>query len=117
MGCAFYSRKWENVPNRNHGFLQLTKSGGGYGPHWDDLEENYLNRNGFTCYWDEEAKAPFLFDGSTFISFDDPRSLKEKCDYVNREGYAGIFYWEHHCDTTGKLLDTLYQGIRQGEGK
>ena len=113
MGCAFYSRKWENVPARNHGFLQLTKCGGGYGPAWGELEKNYLNRNGYTCYWDDEAKAPFLFDGSTFISFDDPRSLREKCAYVNREGYAGIFYWEHHCDPTGKLLDTLYRGIHE----
>ena len=115
MGCAFYSRKWENVPDRNHGFLQLTKCGGGYGPSWEELEKHYINQNGFTCYWDDEAKAPFLFDGSTFISYDDPRSLREKCAYVNREGYAGIFYWEHRCDTTGKLLDTLYRGIRGTE--
>ena len=32
MGAAFYSRKWEDVPDRYHGFLQLTKTGGGYGP-------------------------------------------------------------------------------------
>jgi chitinase len=32
MGAAFYSRKWENVQDRKHGFLQLTKTGAGYGP-------------------------------------------------------------------------------------
>ena len=111
MGCAFYSRKWENVPDRNHGFLQLTKRGGGYGPRWEELEKDYLDRNGFVYFWDDEAKAPFLFNGSTFLSFDDPHSLREKCDYVNREGYGGIFYWEHSCDPAGKLLDTLYRGM------
>ncbi len=111
LGCAFYSRKWEDVPDRNRGFLQLTKRGGSYGPSWAELERDYLDRNGFTRYWDDEAKAPFLFDGSTFISYDDPRSLREKCAYVRREGYAGIFYWEHGCDPSGKLLDTLYRGM------
>ena len=39
MGAAFYSRKWEDVPDRYHGFLQLTKTGGGYGPNYDKLAD------------------------------------------------------------------------------
>ena len=112
MGAAFYSRKWENIQDRNHGFLQISKTGGGYGPNWARLEKDFLNKNGYVYYWDDEAKAPFLFNGSTFLSFDDPRSLKEKCEYVRREDYAGIFYWEHTCDPTGVLLDTLYQNLK-----
>lgn len=113
MGAGFYSRKWTDVPNRNHGFLQLTKQGGGYGPRWTDLKAECLNQNGFTYYWDDEAKAPFLFDGSTFLSFDDPRSLWEKCAYVLKEDYAGIFFWEYGCDEEGELLDVLYRGISE----
>ena len=72
---------------------------------------DYIDKNGYTRYWDDEAKAPYLFNGSTFLSYDDPESLKAKCEYVNREGYAGIFYWEHVCDATRTLLDTLYQNL------
>ena len=113
MGAAFYSRKWENIKDRNHGFLQISKCGGGYGPGWADLKAECLNKNGFTYYWDDEAKAPFLFDGSTFLSFDDPRSLREKCAYVRREAYAGIFFWEYGCDPSGELLDVVYHAMRE----
>lgn len=104
MGAAFYSRKWEDVPDRYHGFLQLTKAGGGYGPNYDKLADEYINKNGYVRYWDDEAKAPFLFNGSTFISYDDEKSLAHKCAYVKREDIGGIFYWCHSGDTKGVLL-------------
>lgn len=104
MGAAFYSRKWEDVPDRYHGFLQLTKAGGGYGPNYDKLADEYINKNGYVRYWDDEAKAPFLFNGSTFISYDDEESLAHKCAYVKREDIGGIFYWCHSGDTKGVLL-------------
>lgn len=104
MGAAFYSRKWEDVPDRYHGFLQLAKTGGGYGPNYDKLADEYIDKNGYVRYWDDEAKAPFLFNGSTFISYDDEESLAHKCAYVKREDIDGIFYWCHSGDTRGVLL-------------
>lgn len=112
LGAAFYSRKWENIPDRRHGLLVPAKSGAAYGPMWDELEKHYLNQNGYVYYWDDEAKAPYLFNGSTFLTFDDPASLREKCRYVLKEGYGGIFYWEHSCDSTGRLLGTLYACLK-----
>ena len=101
MGAAFYSRKWEDLKdNENHGLLELCPKGGGYGPDYDVLVKDYLDKNGYQSYWDDEAKAPYLFNGSTFLSYDDPRSLKEKAAYVKEKGYGGIFYWEHKCDGT-----------------
>lgn len=113
MGAAFYSRQWENVKDRYHGFLQYAQKGGGYGPDYDKLAEEYINKNGFVRYWDDEAKAPFLFDGSTFISYDDEESLTHKCAYVNREGIGGIFYWCHSADGSGVLLRKIGQEIER----
>lgn len=112
MGAAFYSRKWDNVEDRCHGFLQYTQKGGGYGPDYDKLAEEYINKNGYVRYWDDEAKAPFLFNGSTFISYDDEESLAHKCAYVNREGFGGIFYWCHTGDGSGVLLRKIGQEMR-----
>ena len=112
LGAGFYSRKWENVPDVNHGMLQLTKTGGGYGPAYHELLENYINKNGFVRYWDEYAQAPWLFDGSTFISYDDEQSLAAKCRYVLDQDYAGIFYWNHSDDNTGRLLSATYQALK-----
>ncbi len=113
MGAAFYSRKWDNIQDRNHGLLQICKNGGGYGPRYDTLAAEYINKNGYVRYWDDEAKAPWLFNGSTFLSYDDPESLTAKAEYVIREGYGGIFYWEHVCDSTKTLLNTLYTELNK----
>jgi len=112
LGAGFYSRKWENVPDVNHGFLQLTRTGGGYGPGFTVLDNEYINKNGYVRYWDEEAKAPWLFNGSTFITYDDEESLRYKSRYVLDEGYGGIFYWEHGSDPSGKLLEAIYEVVR-----
>jgi chitinase len=112
MGAAFYSRQWENIQDRNHGFLLLAKTGGGYGPNYGALAKDFINKNGYTRYWDDEAKAPWIFNGSTFISYDDEESLACKCAYVKNEGYAGIFYWEHKSDPTGTLLKTLADNMK-----
>lgn len=112
LGTGFYSRKWENVPDKNHGFLQATASGGGYGPIYRDLVPLAAGKDGFVRYWDEEAKAPWLFDGSTFLSYEDGQSVRFKAEYVKAEGYGGIFYWEHRCDPSGELLGIMAEVLK-----
>ncbi|MGU3470646.1 glycoside hydrolase family 18 protein [Paenibacillus sp. D51F] len=109
LGAAFYSRMWKGVPDRNDGYLQMAASSGGYGPDYTALESDYIGKNGFIRHWDDEAKAPYLFDGSTFISYEDAESLQNKARYVKEKGLAGIMFWEYSCDRTHRLLDTLYR--------
>lgn len=113
IGAAMYSRMWKNVGNRKNGFLQLTETAGDYGPVYHDLVSGYVGKNGFTRYWDDEAKAPYLFNGSTFLSYDDPQSVRCKCDYVKQHGLGGIFYWEHGGDRTGELLNAMADGLAE----
>ncbi len=113
MGAAFYSRQWNDVKDRYHGFLQLTGWGGDYGPTYDKLVESYINKNGYVRYWDDEAKAPFLYNGSSFISYDDEESIHYKCEYVKAHDIGGIFYWNHSNDKTGTLLNRI--GIEMAE--
>jgi chitinase len=114
LGAAFYSRKWEGIKDINHGYLQYSKKGGGgYGPNFTDITENYLNKNGFTRYWDDEAKAPYLYnsDTGTFISYDDEQSIALKSAYVNERDYLGLFYWQHGSDPSGKLITAAYESL------
>ena len=115
IGMAFYTRVWKGVPNRYNGYLQIAKTRGEYGPHYDELLTGYINQNGYTRYWDDVCKAPYLFNGDTFISYDDEQSIRCKCAYVRQHGYAGVFYWEHGCDTTRTLLHAAYQSLYQEE--
>lgn len=112
IGAAFYSRQWTEVPDRRNGFLQYTKNACTYGPDYHTLLAEYIDQNGYVRYWDDEAKAPYLFNGSTFITYDDSESLTHKAHYVKEADLAGIFYWEHKTDRTHTLLEALYQGIQ-----
>ncbi|WBY63972.1 glycoside hydrolase family 18 protein [Thermocaproicibacter melissae] len=115
IGMAFYTRMWKGVPNRYNGYLQIAKTRGEYGPHYDELLADYIDKNGYKRYWDDVCKAPYLFNGDTFISYDDEQSIRCKCDYVRQQGYAGVFYWEHGCDTTRTLLRAAHESLYIGD--
>ena len=108
---AFYTRVWKGVPNRYNGYLQIAKTRGEYGPHYDKLLRDYIEKNGFTRFWDDVCKAPYLFNGDTFISYDDEQSVACKCEYALSGDYAGVFYWEHGCDATRTLLRAAYRSL------
>ncbi|MEK5058392.1 glycoside hydrolase family 18 protein [Paenibacillus shunpengii] len=113
IGAAFYSRKWAGVPARNNGLHQMAATTGGFGPDYTELSADYINNDGYTRYWDEEAKAPYLFNGSTFISYDDPESITAKCEYVIEQGLAGIMFWEYKCDASHTLLEAMSKVLRR----
>ena len=112
IGAAFYSRQWNGVPNANNGLFQQAESVGQYGPGFTELVERFINKNGFIRFWDDEAKAPFLFNGSTFISYDDPDSIRLKCEFLKTKGLKGIMYWEHGCDPSRTLLTVIWEAVQ-----
>lgn len=112
IGAAFYSRLWNEVPDRHFGLHQMAGTTGGYGPDYTTLVKDYINKNGYTRYWDAKACAPYLFNGSSLISYDDEESIGHKCKYVKDRGLAGIMFWEYSCDETHRLLEAIYSGLR-----
>ncbi|MBR4960800.1 MAG: chitinase [Clostridia bacterium] len=116
LGAAFYSRKWEGVPDGDmHGLGQKgsTKESGGFGPNYGKLAEEYIGKNGYELYRDNGA--PYLYKKETgeFICFDDPTSVAEKTKYVKDNGLAGIMYWEHSCDPTKALLTAIHEADKE----
>lgn len=107
IGAAFYSRRWTGVRDENHGLLQPAESVGEGGPRYSDITPEFIRANGFTQYWDSEAQAAYLWNGSEFISYETPEAVALKCRYVREAGLLGIMYWEHGCDTTHELLRTI----------
>jgi chitinase len=117
-GVPFYSRKWSSVKGGGDGLGQEAKTTGCYGPGYGQLTKHYVNKKGYCRYWDEEAMAPYLFNGSTFISYEDQESLSEKIAYIKEKGLGGIMFWEYNCDSTGTLIPFIRQEIdKKIEGK
>lgn len=113
MGVAFYGRGWSGVQGMNNGLYQKYEAfRGAYG--YDHIKNMLLDKGGYERYWDEEAKAPFLWnqDSSIFISYEDPESLRYKGSYVRQQELGGIMYWEHRHDKDGDLLDVLHEMLQ-----
>lgn len=114
IGIAFYSRMWKDVEGEGNGHGLRSKAGpGNYGPGYSDILSDYMGKGNFVEYWDEDCKAPYLFDGKTFISYDNARSIEEKCRFVKGNGLLGVMYWEHSCDSTRTLLKALDNGMKE----
>ncbi|KAI8325540.1 glycoside hydrolase, partial [Martensiomyces pterosporus] len=110
LGVGFYGRGFSNVDYRrsaNHSLpgLGCPFSGVPKGT-WEDgvfdykaLRRDHLQGNsssGHAVYWDEDAKAPFLYSerDQVLISFDDLVSISWKADYVLRRRLGGLMIWE-----------------------
>ena len=113
IGAAFYSRRWDGLSDVNHGLFQMAQTVGQYGPGFTRLENEFIGKDGFVRYWDDDAKAPYLFNGSSLISYDDPESIRCKCEWLKKEGLLGIMYWDHGSDPSRALLRAMHQAITE----
>ncbi|WP_109127176.1 glycoside hydrolase family 18 protein [Dyella sp. C11] len=112
LGVAFYGRQFTGVDPAHDGLQQkYTKFVDA--PTWRDLEANFIDKNGFVRHWDAKAQAPYLWNAQTrtFISYEDPQSLRAKTAFVKEKGLGGVMYWEHGLDRNEQLLDVLDQGL------
>ena len=60
--------------------------------------------------FDDKAGVPYIVDddGEMMITYENPRSLKLKCEYVNTNNLGGIMFWEYSGDSDkGELRKTL----------
>ena len=118
LGLAFYGRGWTHVASRrNNGVNQpaIIPSGDGFGVGtWEagtfdawDLIENYEDNNGFTQYYNIIAQCPYVFDGATWIGYDNTKSIKVKTSYAIEQGLGGVVCWEFAGDKYLTLQKTI----------
>lgn len=113
LGVAFYGRHWTGVRNEQNGLHQPFERFAG-AHSYETLVKEYVDRRGFERHWDEDAKAPYLWapDSASFVSYEDPESLRHKARFVREKGLGGVMYWEHSQDYDEVLLDVLYEHLR-----
>lgn len=114
LGAAFYARIFENTTDANQGLYQPTKFLSGIS--FKDLKKQFTTENGYTYYWDDNAKAPYYYNPQTkyFVTFDDPKSISLKTKYVIDQKLNGIMFWELTNDAyTNGLLDVIDKTIKE----
>jgi len=108
VGLGFYGKAWQMQSGDNNGLFRrtekFTRAGG-----FTYLKDSLINKNGFVRYWDKKAEAPYLFnkEKKIFITYDDEKSVKEKCKYVKDNDLAGVMFWEYNSDKKEYLLKTI----------
>jgi chitinase len=108
LGVAFYGRRFEEVRAEHEGLRQPYAR---YGREhsYAELASSLIGRQGFARHWDDRARAPFLWNAKTrtFITYDDPRSIGLKAEYVRDKGLGGVMFWELSQDREGELLAVI----------
>lgn len=110
MGVPFYGYVYKAVTNTNKGLYQTYS--GASSISYANIEANYLNATGYTRYFHSESKVPWLFNGSTFICYEDEESIGYKSSYIKMKGLGGAMIWELSQDPQAVLLKALAQGLQ-----
>ncbi|RJQ79211.1 glycoside hydrolase family 18 protein [Pseudonocardiaceae bacterium YIM PH 21723] len=119
VGLPFYGRGWTGVPAgpSGNGLFQTSTACAnipgstecGYGNY--KLLKPLLNQ-GYKLYRDEQAGFAWLYNGTNFITYDDPTEIKRKAAYIKAQGLGGGMIWSLDGDTTtGELITALQSGL------
>lgn len=115
VGMPFYGYGWTGCEPNNNGEYSTCTGPADVGTwtnatfDYQDLKDNYVNQNGYTRYWNEASKVPFLFNENdgTFITYDDPESISYKAHFVKDNGLAGAMFWEASNNRDGDLVNAI----------
>jgi chitinase len=114
MGVPFFSRGWTGVTNQNNGLFQPSTgpAPGTFEPGGDDYRFLKPKLGTFTVYRDNRAGHAWIFDGTTFYTWDDPVEMARKARYVKDRRLGGAMIWSLDGDTTsGELIAALHRGL------
>jgi chitinase len=114
LGIPFYGRGWSGCNEKRQG--QYEECSGPSVGTWEagildytDIEENYINKNGFKSFWNEKSKVPWLYnkETGTFISYENEKSIGYKTDYIKSQNLGGAMFWELNGDRNQTLLNKM----------
>jgi chitinase len=113
IGIPYYGQGWTGVTGGGDGLFQPA-SGAAPGT-WAAGNEDYKvlkTLAGFTVHRDLGAGHAWLFDGTTFWTYDDPLTVLQKAIYIRLRGLGGAMVWELSGDDAGATLTrTIHIGL------
>ncbi|EPF0317238.1 glycosyl hydrolase family 18 protein [Enterobacter chuandaensis] len=125
VGVAEYARAWTGVHGYQPGkpFTGTAKGGmNGTLPDstgflmYKEIVDKYSSGD-YKKFYDDKAEAAYIFNEKTgeLISYDTPRSVLAKGDFVGKYNLGGLFSWEIG-NSNGDLLNAMHEGLGNSEG-
>ena len=102
-GMGIYGKEWQEGDTWNSGEHLFT-----------ELQADYINKNGWVRSVDYKSMNPLLTNTTTgnVIYYEDEESVLYKCEYVKKEGLAGVMYWRYEIDNINNdLLTVMYEQL------
>ena len=114
IGIPFYGRKWEGVSSAENGGLYQSAESVGQIIFYRLIVEDCLENANYRRFWDESAKAPYLWNENfrIFISYEDAESIGHKIKYLKEKGLSGVMFWEYSDDYESHLLNAIHENLR-----
>lgn len=113
IAIPFYGQGWTNVPNVNNGLYQsspaMQPAPATYVAGTDDYKI-LKALSGYTGYHDPLTKGFYIFNGTTFWTFDDATTVATKMHYINHLDLGGAMAWSLDGDD-GTLENTIFRGL------
>lgn len=110
LGMPAYGKVWRQVSGGGDGLDQRANTSGNKTISFDELLR--LEEQGYKRYFDEKAKVPWWFDGSTFVTGDDGESIAYKGKWVVDNGLMGMAVWQYTKDSEGAMLAMMDASMR-----
>ena len=94
LGLPYYSQGWTGVSGGGNGrFAPATGPAQGVFAAGTEDYKTVKNLPGFKLYRDWRAGNSWLFDGTTYWTYDDPAQLLQKTLYIRAKGLGGAMMW------------------------
>jgi chitinase len=118
LGVPYFGRGWTGVTNLNNGLFQPATgpAPATYEPGSEDYKKlkTLVGTGTYKVYRDEKAGHAWLFDGTTFWTYDDPTEIKRKAKFITDRRLGGAMIWSLDGDTAdGELTTALQRGLRR----
>lgn len=111
MGAAYYGRVWADVENKQNGLAVSVDPNKHTFMKYNEILTLMKEEPSYIRYYDEDAKACYLFDGSTFITYEDKETIQYKIEYVKENSMYGMMFWEYEQDETHTLTTFIKNGL------
>ncbi|XP_066142838.1 chitotriosidase-1-like isoform X2 [Euwallacea fornicatus] len=111
MGIPFYGRTFTLVDPEQHD-LHSPSSGGGTpaAPTYYQILKSYKN---YTTVFNEEQASNYKYSGTTWLAYDDERSIQIKVKYAQDQALMGVFIWHVGADDMAMEFSSRRQPLLQ----
>ncbi|GAA3940894.1 glycoside hydrolase family 18 protein [Actinoplanes auranticolor] len=115
LGIPYYGQGWTGITAAGNGLFAPATGGapGKFAVGTEDYKTlKKLPAQGFKVHRDWRSGHSWLFDGTTFWTYDDPAQILQKTAYIRTEGLGGAMMWSlDGDDEKASLTRTISAGL------